>query len=141
MQTTRRIKSYQELIQLSSFEERFEYLRLQGQVGRETFGHERWMNQAFYTSRQWRNVREQVIARDEACDLGIPGYEIHSNLVIHHIIPMTPDDLEDGNPLILDPTNLITTTHQTHNAIHYGDRSGIRQPFVERTAGDTTPWR
>lgn len=136
----KRIKSYAELSSLRTFEQRFEYLALQGSVGRETFGHERWLNQAFYTSREWRQARQRVIARDEARDLGIPGYEIQTALVIHHIIPMTPDDIEDGNPLILDPDNLITTTHDTHNAIHYGDRSQILMPWRPREAGDTASW-
>lgn len=137
---TRRIKSYSELRNLPTFEERFEYLALRGAVGRETFGHERWLNQSFYTSREWRQTRQRVIARDEARDLGAVGYEIHDSIVIHHIIPMTAEDIEDGNPLIFDLDNLITTTHQTHNAIHYGDRSLIRLPWQERRPGDTASW-
>lgn len=137
---SRAIKSYEELIRIPTFEERFQYLQLRGSVGSETFGHERWMNQAFYTSTQWRNVRQFVIARDEARDLAFPGYEIGDKILIHHIIPMTPDDIEDGNPLILDPNNLITTSHNTHNAIHYGDRSLNPPSFVERRPGDTKSW-
>lgn len=140
MRMNRAIKSFQELEQLRTFEERFDYLQLRGSVGRETFGHERWLNQTFYTSKQWRDVRQFVMARDEARDLGIPGREIGYKPVIHHIIPMTPEDIEDGNPLILDPNNLITTTHETHNAIHYGDRSLLVPRFVERRPGDTKSW-
>src|SRR5690606_36994248 len=109
-----------ELRRLDSFEERFEYLSLRGTVGRSVFGFERWMNQSFYTSTEWRNLRHKIIARDEGRDLGIPGYEIFDKIIIHHIIPMTPEDFDEGNPLMLDPNNLISTTHDTHNAIHYG---------------------
>lgn len=135
-----RSRSYSGLRQLNSFEERFEYLALRGAVGQETFGFERWMNQAFYTSTEWRNLRHHIIARDEGMDLGVRGYEIFDKLVIHHIIPMTPEDFETGNPLMLDPDNLITTTHSTHNAIHYGDANLLPQPIVERRPGDTKLW-
>lgn len=137
----RSTRSYQELAQINTFEGRFDYLVLGGEVGRATFGYERWLNQAFYTSREWKQARQAVIARDEARDLGIPDFEIHHRILVHHIIPITPADLEDGNPLILDPNNLITVSHDTHNAIHYGDRSKIRQPWAPRTENDTIPWR
>ena len=134
------LKSYRELSRINTFEERFEYLALHAQPGMATFGHSRWMNQAFYTSREWRRVRQEVIARDDGLDLGIPGFEIYDRIVIHHIIPIIPEDFESGNPLILDPHNLITTTHNTHNAIHYGDRALLRLPPVARSAGDTKLW-
>jgi hypothetical protein len=133
-------RSYLELLEFKTFEERFEYLALKARVAESTFGFERWMNQTFYRSREWRDLRHQIIARDEACDLGIAGFDIHERAVIHHIIPMTVEHLEEGNPLITDPDNLITTTHNTHNAIHYGDRSLLRLPLVERRPGDTKLW-
>lgn len=134
------IRSYSELSQLDSFKERFRYLALRGGVGDTTFGFDRWMNQLFYTSAQWRHIRHHVIARDNGCDLGIEGYEIHSRLVIHHLNPLTVADLKHGNEEIIDPEFLITTTHLTHNAIHYGDESQLRQPLTERRAGDTKLW-
>lgn len=133
-------RRYSELRHIESFEDRFEYLALRGQVGRATFGHSRWMNQAFYTSREWKHIRQFVIARDDGSDLGVEGYEIASRIVVHHIIPISMEDIENNNPMILDPDNLITTTHDTHNAIHYGDKSLLRLPPVERAPGDTKLW-
>lgn len=133
-------RSYTELSQLTTFEERFQYLAIKARVGEATFGHARDMNQQFYTSRQWRQVRHHVIARDLGCDLGIEGYEIHSRLYIHHMNPMTVASLRDGDPTILEPEFLITTTHQTHNAIHYGDERQLPRLYVERSAGDTKLW-
>jgi len=134
------IKSYSELRRLDTFEDRYHYLALQGNVGESTFGYERFLNQQFYTSREWKDVRQYVIARDEGCDLGIMGYEIFSRLLIHHMNPMDPDQVTHGDPRILDPEYLITTTHQTHNAIHYGDERQLPRPFVERSPGDTLLW-
>lgn len=133
-------KTYSGMLMSRTFEERFEYLSLDGRVGKQTFGFERWLNQSFYTSREWRQVRHQIIARDEGCDLGVRGYEIHDKIIIHHIVPMTVDDFEDGNPMMLNPNNLITTSHNTHNAIHYGDASLLIQLPKERTPGDTKLW-
>lgn len=133
-------RSYTELSRLTTFEDRFRYLALRGTVGRETFGHARDMNQGFYSSHQWRRVRRMVILRDEGCDLGIDGYEIHSRLYVHHMNPMAVADLLDGDPDILDPEYLITTTHVTHNAIHYGDERQVPFQLVERRPGDTKPW-
>ncbi len=133
-------KTYQKLRRLETFEERYDYLELRGVVGESTFGFDRWVNQKFYTSSEWRTVRQWVIARDNGCDLGITGYEIGNNLLIHHINPLTPDDIESGAEWILDPEFLITTTKRTHNAIHYGDRSLLPQPVVERVRGDTRLW-
>lgn len=137
----RPIRSYSELSKIPTFLERFRYLQLRGSVGRDTFGHDRWVNQQFYRSREWRHVRHHVIARDLACDLGIEGLEIHDRVYIHHMNPMQVEDIEHGNEDILDPEFLITVTHRTHNAIHYGDESLLPQPFVERRPGDTVPWR
>ncbi len=135
-----RIRNFSELRRLTTFEERYNYLKLGGEVGRSTFGFDRYINQAFYTSRQWRSVRTDVIARDLGCDLGIDGYQIYNGLYIHHMNPMTVDDIVNGDPKILDPQYLVTVTHQTHNAIHFGDERLLRRTFVERTAGDTKLW-
>lgn len=135
-----KLRSYSELSRLETFEERFRYLSLRGAVGAETFGFDRYMNQQFYTSREWKRIRNYVISRDEGCDLGVEGYDIHSKLVIHHMNPMVPEDIAHGEAHILDPEFLITTTHQTHNAIHYGDERQLPRPFVPRTSGDTKLW-
>lgn len=135
-----RTRSYTELRRRTTFEERFDYLSLGGEVGMQTFGFDRWVNQRFYRSREWKQVRDLVILRDGACDLGIFGHEIHSGLLIHHMNPVTPDDLKRGEEWVLDPEYLITTTHRTHNAIHYGDASLIARDPVERRPGDTRLW-
>lgn len=135
-----RIRSYSELRRLNTFEERYDYLQLRGEVGKSTFGFDRYMNQRFYTSREWKQIRNQVIARDEGMDLGVDGYEIYDRIVIHHMNPMTVNDIAHNDDSILDPRYLITTTHRTHNAIHYGDRSLLPQPLVERHRGDTRLW-
>lgn len=134
-------RSYSGMLAFNTFEERFDYLSLRGRVGEVTFGFERWMNQTFYTSRDWRQLRQKIILRDGACDLGVPGFDIREKLVIHHIIPMTPEDFESGNPLMLDENNLISTTHNTHMAIHYGDKSKLMVLPPERRPGDHIPWR
>lgn len=138
--TTMTIRTYSELRSLRTFVERFEYLSLRGTVGRSTFGHDRYINQLFYTSSQWRSVRKHIIARDLGCDLGIEGYEIHSNLVIHHVNPIDAASITNGDEDILDPEYLITTTQKTHNAIHYGDASILRMPREPRRPGDTKLW-
>lgn len=135
-----RFRQYSELRHLETFDERFDYLALHGQVGEVTFGFDRWVNQQFYTSNEWRMVRARVIARDLGCDLGIPGLEIHRDLLVHHMNPMTVEDLEAGEEWTLDPEFLITTSKRTHNAIHYGDRSLLPTPFVPRQPGDTRLW-
>lgn len=134
------IRSYRELRRIDTFEERFRYLALRGEVGRSTFGFDRYINQQFYTSRQWRQLRHHVIARDLACDLGVEGYEIHGELLIHHMNPITAEDIMHGDPDILNPEYLITTTHQTHNAIHYGDERQLPRPLAARAPGDTRLW-
>lgn len=138
-----RVRKYSELRRLASFEDRFDYLSLRREsegIGAATFGFDRWINQQFYRSREWKQVRHAVILRDNACDLGIPGRDIVRELLVHHMNPMTPEDLENGADWVLDPEYLITTTHRTHNAIHYGDASLLPQPLVERRPGDTKPW-
>lgn len=137
---TRRIRTYSELRRFDTLDERYDYLALRGEVGASTFGFDRWMNQAFYRSYEWRHIRQHVIARDEGLDLGIPGYEIFDRPIIHHMNPMTVEDVELGGSEIVDPEFLITTSHRTHNAIHYGDKSLLPKPPVERRPGDTKLW-
>ncbi len=134
------IRSHSELITIPDFEDRFRYLVLQGQVGKETFGFDRYINQAFYTSREWRQIRHHVIARDNGCDLATEGYEIHTKLIIHHMNPMEAGDIIRHDEDILDPEYLITTTLRTHNAIHFGDERQLLRPFVDRQRGDTKLW-
>lgn len=131
------IRTYSELSQLETFVDRFNYLSLAGKPGDVTFGFERYINQAFYHSSEWRHLRHLIIDRDNGCDLGIDGYEIHSKLLIHHMNPMR---IGDSIRRSLDPEYLITTTHRTHNAIHYGDESLLVKPLVERQVGDTKLW-
>lgn len=135
-----RIKTYSELSRLETFEERFDYLSLAGTVGEATFGFDRWVNQQFYTSRQWKQVRYEVISRDNGCDLGVPGYEIGIYLLIHHINPITIDDIYNGEDYILNPEFLITTTRKTHNAIHYGGEIKTPRVVLQREPGDTQLW-
>lgn len=133
-------RTYRELRRIESFEDRFRYLALRGKVGESTFGFDRWANQAFYTSREWRQARDEIIVRDNACDMGVEGYEIHNGLYIHHLNPITLQQIEAGDPCTLDADNLITVSHRTHNAIHYGDESLLPRPLVERRFGDTKLW-
>lgn len=135
------IKCYSELILLPTFQARYQYLRLNGEVGKETFGFDRYMNQFFYRSPEWRRVRDFVITRDEGCDLGIPGREIFGRIVIHHMNPIRPEDIRNRSDLLLDPEYLITTIHDTHLAIHYGDEHLLLQEPVERRPNDTCPWK
>lgn len=134
------IRSYSELIRIDGFEERYEYLKLKSSVGKETFGFDRYINQQFYRSTQWKQIRNQVIARDLGMDLAMPGYEIYDRIIIHHMNPMTADSINHADEDILDPEFLICTTHKTHNAIHYGDKNLLALPFVERNANDTKLW-
>lgn len=136
-----KIRTYSELIKLPTFEERFEYLKLNGAVGRDTFGFDRYLNQIFYKSQKWLSVRDQVIIRDNGCDLGMEGYEIHDRILIHHMNPITLRDLETESDFLLDPEYLISTVHNTHNAIHYGNENLLYKAPVERTRFDTCPWR
>ena len=135
------IKTYSELITLNTFEERFEYLRLDGSVGIQTFGFDRYLNQLLYNSPEWKRCRRDIILRDNGCDLALEGYEIYGRILIHHINPIAIDDITNRSPIIFDPENLISTTHNTHNAIHYGDEKLLNRPLIERTKNDTCPWR
>jgi hypothetical protein len=135
-----KIRTYSELREIETFEERYHYLRLGGILGIRTFGFDRWVNQGFYKSYEWKRAREIVIIRDNGCDLGIEGYEIYSGLLVHHMNPMSIKDIEQGEDLIIDPNFLITTSLQTHNAIHYGDETLLPRGPIERKRGDTTLW-
>lgn len=134
------IRSFSEMSYLLSFEERFNYLKLNGAVGSSTFGYDRYMNQLLYKSRKWNNSRNQVIIRDNGCDLGIIEYQIYGSLLIHHMNPITINDIEGNRDNVFDPEFLITTTLNTHNAIHYGNESLLRKNHVDRTMNDTCPW-
>ena len=138
--STMSIRRYSELVTIESFEERYDYLKIGGSVGEQTFGFDRWINQDFYRSREWKRIRNEVIARDLGCDLGVAGHEIHDRVIIHHMNPMQLSDIVHGNDDILNPEFLITTCHDTHNAIHYGNASLLPKPFVERRPGDTKLW-
>lgn len=135
------IKSYSELITLPTFEERFEYLRLNGTVGSETFGHDRYLNQTLYRSPEWKRFRHKIIIRDNGCDLACEGYEIYEKVLIHHINPITIKDILERNPMVFDPENVVCTILNTHNAIHYGDDSLIIKTPIQRHKNDTCPWR
>ena len=136
------LKTYSELSKLKTFEERFEYLRLNGQVGKDTFGFDRIFNQIFYRSIEWKRVRDQVILRDNGCDLGVSGHEIYGQrILIHHMNPISLEDLERRSEILMNPEYLITTIHNTHNAIHYGDENLLIKLPRERTKNDTCPWK
>ena len=135
------IRTYSELSQLVTFEERYNYLQLNGKVCEETFGFDRWLNQTFYKSKEWKQVRNHVIVRDNGCDLGIEGYEIYGRIYIHHMNPISVEDIRCSTDYLLNPEYLISTTHQTHNAIHYGDENLLVTPIDERKKNDTCPWR
>lgn len=133
------IRTYSDLLQLTTFEDRFEYLRLVGKVGFPTFGHERWMNQHFYTSSEWRRIRNEVIARDNGFDLGVVGHPISGKIIVHHMCPLDPEKLEQSDETILSPEYLISCSIMTHNAIHFGDVAPDHKP-IERRPGDTLLW-
>lgn len=136
------IKTYSELITLPTFEERYEYLRLDGTVCEETFGFDRYLNQEFYQrSQEWKRIRDYVIIRDQGCDLGIEGREIQGKILVHHMNPITKDDLLKRSKFLLDPEYLICTLKSTHDAIHYGDENLLMKGPVQRTLYDTCPWR
>lgn len=134
-------KTFSELSKLKTFEERFDYLKLDGDVGEETFGGDRYLNQMLYKSKKWRSVRNKVILRDGACDLGIEGHDMNSMILIHHLNPITVDQIINNDPCVFDEDNLICTSKRTHNAIHYGDKTQLVDKPIERKAGDTTPWK
>lgn len=134
------IRTYTELRRIPTFEERFEYLKLGGHIGESTFGFDRWINQQFYRSREWKTIRNDVIARDKGFDLGAEDAPLLGAHLIHHMNPITVDDIQHSTYNLLDPEYLITTSIRTHNAIHYGDKRQLLRPFAERSAGDTTLW-
>lgn len=134
-------RTYSELIRLPTFESRFEYLRLDGEVGAETFGSDRYLNQLFYTSDEWRRIRDFVIVRDNACDLAVEGYDLHEQILIHHLNPITVKDVLRHSAFLIDPEYLVCTSRTTHNAIHYGSAALLPRGPVERIQNDTCPWR
>ena len=135
------IRSFSWVRRLTTFEERYEYLRLKGTVGESTFGFDRYLNQLLYRSDRWRKVRGVVIVRDNGCDLGIEDRDISSKILVHHMNPITMEDIEEGREEVFDPNFLICTSEQTHNAIHFGDANLLPKLPVERRAGDTCPWK
>lgn len=136
-----KIRTYSELIRLHTFEERFRYLDLTGVVGEETFGFDRWINQQFYQSTEWRNLRRSIIIRDMGCDLGVRGYEIGGRIIIHHMNPITKQDILEANEFLMDPEYMICVSDNTHKAIHYGDENLLIKAPIERRKFDTCPWR
>ena len=134
------IRSYSELVKLSTFRERFDYLKLDGVVAHSTFGGSRYLNQALYQSDEWKRVRREVVLRDEGCDLGLSPFLIVGRVLVHHINPLTPEDIRHRSPAVLDPDNLVCVSFDTHNAIHYGDYSLVTKDIVERRPFDTIPW-
>lgn len=135
------IKTYSELIALPTFEERYKYSKLNGSIGQETFGFERYLNQNFYRSQEWKRIRDYVILRDNGCDLGVEGREIGGRIIIHHLNPITIDDLETMSEFLMDPEYLISVSHTTHNAIHYGSEELLICDPIQRRKNDTCPWR
>lgn len=135
------IKTYSELITIPSFIERYRYLRIGGRVGAETFGHDRYLNQILYTTREWKRFRRDIIVRDKACDLACEDYELYDKILVHHIDPITMEDVLRRDPKIFDPENVICTSLNTHNAIHYGNEDLLFAGLVERRPNDTCPWR
>ena len=139
--TSTNIRTYSELITIPTFKGRYEYLRLKGIIGEETFGFDRYLNQSFYRSREWMDIRDYVIVRDSGCDLGMPGHEIHGRILIHHMNPITKEDILRRSEFLLDPEYLISTIKLTHDAIHYGDENLLIDEPIVRTKNDTCPWR
>lgn len=135
------IRRYSELRKLNTFKERYDYLRLYGRVGKETFGFDRYLNQIIYKLPEWKSVRDKVIVRDCGCDLGMEGYEIGEKILVHHMNPITMDDIINHSQDIFNPEYLICVSHQTHNAIHYGDESQLILDPIERSPNDTCPWK
>lgn len=135
------IRTYSELILIPTFEERFRYLRLNGRVGSDTFGFDRYLNQIFYRSERWKKIRDYVIVRDNGCDLGIEDRQIGGRIIVHHMNPLGLVDITDETEYLLDPEFLICTMHSTHNAIHYGDESLLITAPIERAKNDTCPWK
>lgn len=135
------IRTYSELITIPTFEERFEYLQLKGSVGKDTFGYDRYLNQVLYRSPEWKRLRNQIIIRDGGCDLACDGYDIYDKVLIHHLNPVTVEDVLTRSRKVFDPDNLVCVSHNTHNAIHYGDVDLLVTGPIIRTKNDTCPWR
>ena len=135
------IRTYSELIQYPTFEDRFKYLQLKGRIGEDTFGFDRYINQRFYRSKEWQRIRDQVILRDKGCDLGIHGRELYERIIIHHMNPISVEDIRDATDYLLNPEYLVCASHLTHNAIHYADESILVAGPIERRKNDTCPWR
>lgn len=135
------IRTYSELMKLPTFKERFEYLKIGGKIGEETFGFDRYINQMLYKKPEWISVRNKVITRDKGCDLGVENYEIVGKVMVHHMNPITVDDILNRLDYVLDPEYLISASMMTHNAIHYGSEDLLPQEPIERTKNDTCPWR
>lgn len=135
------IRTYSELITIPTFEERFEYLQLKGSVGKDTFGYDRYLNQVLYRSPEWKRLRNQIIIRDDGCDLACDGYNIYGKVLIHHLNPITVEDVLARSRKVFDPDNLVCVSHNTHNAIHYGDVDLLATGPIIRTKNDTCPWR
>ena len=136
------VKTYSEMVQLGSFEERYAYLRLGASIGKDTFGFDRYLNQIFYKTAEWRSLRDYIIVRDLGCDLGVYGHEIFGSIIIHHMNPITKDDILSRSEYLMNPNYLISTMLSTHNAIHYGDESLLKLAIpTQRTRNDTCPWR
>ena len=133
-------RRYSELKKFTEFMDRYNYLKLTGEVGATTFGFDRYLNQTLYHSRKWRGLRREVIIRDNGCDLGIEGHDIFDKIIIHHMNPISIEDLENEDPMVFDPEYLICVSHRTHNAIHYGDESQLPRDYIERKPGDTMLW-
>lgn len=135
------IKTYSELIKLKTFEERYKYLQLGGAVGKDTFGYDRYLNQQFYKTTEWRRLRDELIVRDNGCDLAMSGYELYGRIYLHHMNPVSKDDVLNRTEYLTNPEYLICTSFNTHNAIHYGDESLLVTVPIERSANDTCPWK
>ena len=135
------IRTYSELITIPTFEERFEYLQLKGSVGKDTFGYDRYLNQVLYRSPEWKRLRNQIIIRDDGCDLAYDGYDVYGKVLIHHLNPITVEDVLARSRKVFDPDNLVCVSHNTHNAIHYGDVDLLVTGPIIRTKNDTCPWR
>lgn len=138
---TMNIRTYSELITIPTFEERYNYLKLNGIVGKETFGYDRYLNQLLYRSSDWRSFRDRIIIRDNGCDLACEGFELQSRIIIHHIDPITVEDILNKHPKVFDPENVVSTSHNTHLAIHYGDKNLISITPINRHKNDTCPWK
>lgn len=136
-----KMKTYSELLKFPTFEDRFNYLMLQGAVAEETFGFDRWLNQNFYRSAEWRSIRDFVIIRDGGCDLAMDGYEIYDKIIVHHMNPIEQSDIIHSSDILINPEYLVCVSHNTHNAIHYGDASLLMTAPIERRPGDTCPWK